>query len=1238
MNQPLKSRLVLLVSLLLLIISVGAYYSVQDRGEINEKGYLQSVSSKLREELLSVQDEAIYLASIIQKSDVPTFSKLVDNSDYKYYVFRNNHLYFWSDNSFAPKPELLRNDKKVFFLQQKNGKHLVYRESLIKRGDLFEIFFFIPLTKEYAIENAYLSSGLNEEIFGNSGVSLFTGSPDYPYSIKAPDGEYLFSLKFSPASNVQDSKWYWLVFYLSATGIAGIIIWMFYVTTAIRKKGFTGASMAVLFLFLAILRGMLLLLNYPFSVVQFKIFNPRYFASSVVSPSLGDLLLNIIFFFIFSVYFLNHYRQTLVLKKILASTGRIRKALSVALLVLAFYSLFCVFETLYILFSNAQWTLDITDNIDFSIFRIISLVVFVLLFGLFLVYSNVFTRLFLSLNKNKSSGAFLSFSIASIISFFLMLLLTENFLFAFLVIIGYFGIVLYLRMPALYFRFRYSSYIYLLFSACAASAIAAFVIFRVNEKTDLFNKERFANQLLVENDVLGEYLLNEAASLIRNDQFIQGRLLNPFASKDGIEQKIRRVYLGEYFDRYDIKVYVFDPNGTVYDQNADLNSWKDVLGYRADQFQTDYKDIYLIHDIGKRGFRRYLSYNKIYRNKAVIGHILIELKQKRIVPHSVYPELLVDKRFLQPWENKNYSYAIFDEDELLYSYGQYNYQHLFSPSDLAGENSLFEKGAVRNSFHHYALKSQTEGGKRYAVVSSQGYPVKDLFSNFSFFFLVLILFLMLLIVLYSLDFTRRKLALNFSTKIQIYLNLAFFLPLLIISITTLSIITSTYRENLNKAFIKKAETVTNSINSYLQSSRNMRKNGETIENLLLEKAKFIDTDVNLYDRRGRLLFSNQPLIYEMGLMSRLMNPEALSKIYDNRNNVFMQAESVGKLNYNSVYIAIRSFETGDVLGVLSIPFFESKQEVDKQLIEVLTTIVNIFVSIFLLFLFVSYFLSKLLTVPLELITQRIRRISLSGHNEPLQWNTRDEIGLLVGEYNKMLIKLQESKEALSKSEKESAWREMAKQVAHEIKNPLTPMKLSIQHLQRAVKDDSVNTREKTEKTLHILLEQVNNLNEIATSFSSFAKMPVPKAQRFDVSAVFRRIIALHSTNSELTIHSTVPDKKYEVTGDEQLMGNIFTNLLINAMQSVPQGTKAVVYANLTEKEGKVLLEVRDNGSGIPEKIRDKVFIPNFSTKYAGSGLGLAIAKRGVEHAGGRIWFETMEATGTSFFIELPLTA
>jgi nitrogen fixation/metabolism regulation signal transduction histidine kinase len=271
------------------------------------------------------------------------------------------------------------------------------------------------------------------------------------------------------------------------------------------------------------------------------------------------------------------------------------------------------------------------------------------------------------------------------------------------------------------------------------------------------------------------------------------------------------------------------------------------------------------------------------------------------------------------------------------------------------------------------------------------------------------------------------------------------------------------------------------------------------------------------------------------------------------------------------------------------------------------------------------------------MTQRMRQTNLDRLNQTIEWHSEDEIGELVKEYNRMLAKLEESKFSLAQSEKQSAWREMARQVAHEIKNPLTPMKLTLQQLQRKLSDiNSVNDRA-VNRTLDSLLDQIDNISDIATSFSEFANMPIPQNELVELTSVLHKAAHLYADDKRVDIRCQIQEGPIWVVGDRQLLMRIVTNLIINGIQSVSPDEYPIIDLRLFTSDDKAIIEVRDNGQGIPESIRSKVFLPNFSTKQGGTGIGLALSKRGIEHAGGSIWFETGINAGTSFFISMPIT-
>jgi nitrogen fixation/metabolism regulation signal transduction histidine kinase len=276
-----------------------------------------------------------------------------------------------------------------------------------------------------------------------------------------------------------------------------------------------------------------------------------------------------------------------------------------------------------------------------------------------------------------------------------------------------------------------------------------------------------------------------------------------------------------------------------------------------------------------------------------------------------------------------------------------------------------------------------------------------------------------------------------------------------------------------------------------------------------------------------------------------------------------------------------------------------------------------------------------LTKPLRIIKQQISNIKFGAHNEALKWKSNDEIGNLVTEYNNMLVKLEQSSELLAKSERESAWREMAKQVAHEIKNPLTPMKLNIQHLQRVVETSPDDINERVTKVSQMLIEQIDTLSHIATEFSNFAKLPNATLEVINVFDVLQNVTNLFKQNTacDITLNGKDP---LLIKADKEQCLRIFTNLLKNAEQSIPENRKGKIMIEAFTREASVVIHIKDNGVGIPDAIKPKLFTPNFTTKSTGTGLGLAMVKNSVVSFNGTIGFETEENKGTVFTIIFPL--
>jgi nitrogen fixation/metabolism regulation signal transduction histidine kinase len=329
-------------------------------------------------------------------------------------------------------------------------------------------------------------------------------------------------------------------------------------------------------------------------------------------------------------------------------------------------------------------------------------------------------------------------------------------------------------------------------------------------------------------------------------------------------------------------------------------------------------------------------------------------------------------------------------------------------------------------------------------------------------------------------------------------------------------------------------------------------------------------------------------------------------------------------------------ENGEPYAYLNIPYLNSQKELNQEISNFLVTLINLNAFIFVLAGAIALMVTNRITNSFTLIGSKMKDINLRKANEEITWNFNDEIGALVNEYNKMVRKLEESAQALAKSEREGAWREMARQVAHEIKNPLTPMKLSIQYLQRSIKENNPNVKELGEKVATTLIEQIDQLAKIAGDFSQFAHISTVKVEEFDVHTVLSSLVDLYSGNQKLELVWNKADAPAIIQADRTQVNRLFTNLLQNAIEASVGKENIKVKIDEKIEVNRLLISVTDEGMGIPVEKQDKIFTPNFTTKSSGTGLGLAICKGIVERANGKIWFETVEGKGTTFNVLLPL--
>ncbi|MDB5274786.1 MAG: sensor histidine kinase [Chitinophagaceae bacterium] len=1147
-------------------------------------------------------------------------------------IYKNKELIYWSTYQYVPQWKNIEHVDKAGIISDAKGKYLTYRTHFNKGENHYDVVSVHPLYRNYPIANNYLKSGTDKVIFGSDNGRIVIDPTSGFVNIKDNEGNFLFAYELEQNYVLQTS----ILVLLLLVSVVAYFLWLFIGLKRWYFKGkYHSEKVFVLLLSFGISVKLLLYMLSKWSLLEgIALFDPSYFAYSVFSPSIGDFFINAVIGCLISAFIYRHYLSFAWTKRMLLIKGRGRLLFANLLLLCSFGMFVEVYHIMDILQRHSQSVMDITSSVDFDWLRVLS-VLTLLLVGLSYYYINhTIIRVSVQLASKKSIVLLMivitcclslvlyyTYSSACLLPFIHLLLLT---------IILYTG---YIREVSL---MRYQAYLYFFFYAIEIAWVLAFAVQGYYVEKLNRDKEKYYYQLFVDNDIQGEYLLHDALDNIAKDAYIKNVLLSPFGDKEEqVEHKIRKIHLSNYFDKFDINVFLFDANQKNY---ADTTGKNDLSRFTNSflnkKFRTQFPNIYLVEEPSNSEAKKYYCFQRITYGKLILGYLVIELKYKKIQPNSVYPELLVDRKYKKNIPEGAYNYAVYEDDKLIYSSGVLNYYSTLNKEDRKALDVNWA-GIFKGDFHHWAKKN--EAGQL-IIISSEASRSYVLITNFSFFFIINVFILLVLVLVNLILFRFSKKSVSYASRIQVYINIAFFLPLSIMSIVSLSVITNNYLDGLNKKITGTAEEISVLVAGILDQKKGKTISWTNTQDKITDLSRYSEVDLNVYTNKGVLYYSNQQDIYKKEIVSRQLNPKAYSAILEQRNQAILLNENIGELDFKMVYTAIRSQESGLIYGVLSVPFFESKNELDEQLIQVLNTIMNLFSFTFIALLILSYFASKYLTYPLHMITQKLSRISLTSENEPLQWTGDDEIGRLITQYNSMLKVLEENKKMLSRTEKESAWREMAKQVAHEIKNPLTPMKLSLQHLIRRIDDEKdlpLSHKEGLMNTIHSLLSQIDNLSDIAGSFSAFAKLPEPIMEAFDLTALIKEISLFYASSSPLKLEMQHTESLF-IKGDQGWMHNVLNNLIINAYQSIPANQKAEVTLGYTFQQDSVLIYVKDNGAGIPEEIREKVFQPNFSTKFAGSGIGLALAKRGVEYMGGKIWFETMEHQGTTFYIHLPI--
>ena len=1236
-NRSLKDNIYLLfISLLLLAVSI--FTGKAPSAESLTKKYSQELqnyiyTSEAKFENL-IQNKASIDNLISAKRDVDFFEKIADEKQHLF-VYKNikgfTQLTFWSTQDIIPDNLIVTGKHNSFFKKLANGYFFIQRKEISDRI----VVSLTPIKLLYSIASNYLANDfcINPTLGSNFEISFEKNNSPIVNS----KGAFLFSLKNINPGEKSNSR---ITIWLRIFSLIPLLLFLHFSSILLyRKRGFLFAT-TFLFLSLFILRS---LTYYFFNILQlrsFELFDPSIYGAGLVLRSLGDLLINALLFFWVISFIKNNIKGAIFYKK------PITEITKWAILVVGVFSVLLITyftgEVIKSMVADSQISFDVLNFFTLNIYSIIG---FVVLCCIAISYYYLCRTIFFLL-QNVFSGF--------TIPFFLLLTIVGLFLLSFKIgnINGGFELYGLLWLLIFFFLIRYElSGIFsgsiiisrMVFWLFFFSASISLVIIFENGRKELRNRQHYAELIAAKTNPINNVLLNTA--LTDFNPTLLAEKFNLFYD-EGTAAIIKDSFSNNNFkgftDKYETKILVYDSLENPLN-NLDPVSFNSITGIVTTQakptavkgllyYYSGYDEINYISRIVVRDF-----------NNRLLGYVFVVINALNSSAQNLTPQLFTNTKNNSIENSNDYSYAVYDKGKLITSHNDYAFSSRYQDKYFAGRSFLMD---TKNNYNELWYNA---GADKYVVLVKENRILIELITLFSYLFCAFLIlsalsWLVATFVKSRFDVSILQKKFQLTIKQQVHGTIIFFsiFSFLIIGIATILFFINRYERNNKETLSRTIKNIEEEVTAGI-SEENLQENvfnynflsaASTRENLITNLAKINGLDINLYSLSGDLQTSSLPLPYAKGIISTKMNPLAYYHLNNGKEIQYFQKEKIGSLNFMSGYIPVTDSSGKDV-AYLNIPNYISQTKIKEEISNFLITIINLNAFIFLIAGIVALIITNRITNSFSFISDKMKKINLGKTNELLVWNKNDEIGALVNEYNKMLLKLDESAASLAKSERESAWQEMAKQVAHEIKNPLTPMKLSMQFLQKSIESGAPNIKELGARVSATLVEQIDHLSQIAGEFSRFATIEKATPEVFNINEALLSIKQLYSTDDKTDFTWRLIDDKIHIKADKTHVNRILTNLILNGIQAVGENDKPQILVEETITDSKVEIKITDNGTGISDEIKPRIFMPNFTTKSSGTGLGLAMCKRMAEQAGGDLRYETSD-TGTSFFLILPL--
>ncbi len=1185
----------------------------------SEQNHIKNFEKKLHQKEVAIEKLLLNFAKEIEvsnyddlfKKQLISYKSLYNTDGFVLLVYENDSLKFWSDNHIPVENFLLKIclDSKIVKLN--NGLFEVRRKELNNKV----IIGLILIKNDYSFNNEYLKDEYATGFNLPANTNISETKSNSVNDVFSKEKHYLFTL-----NKVEHEAHLWMEY----VQIICFLICLIFLVLLIEQScfrlfhqyGFYSYYLCFGVL-LALIRIGLLKLGFPEALYNTELFSPTIYAHTAYIPSLGDLLLHAA---LLAAYFYGLYAH---IKSNLNSEKQNYKVLS---------GLNLAFALLTVLSINVIISLVNDSKINVNVNNLISLNAYSYLgyisIGLLLT-SLYYVGQVLIIQQKKYNIKIVSgfFALALVLcATFLLLHVSLQYV---LIPLAWFALQEVLEYNTFTSNYTTKSIFYLTLASVFTTIIIRNEISLSNEQKLKF----LAENLAIERDPVAEFLSIDLKEKIPKDSLLINSLLSNNTEENTFLNRLKQKYFNGYWEKFDISFYAYDSLCNPISKSP--GAVFDKYSFFEDLFKKNNNRNFCYlpaEKSAKSGFLlKYELYKNVNNKPKFIAYVFIEAGSKYLSDEIGFPLLLLDNTVDNQKEFSNLSFAIYRDSLLSKHHGKFIYNSLLSFYDKANRNKSNVFFDFRE-YKHFGLKTNSST----YIVSIKNENWFNALTFFSYLFSIYSLLFLLLIALVN---PNRFLSLKKYTlrnRIQSLPIVMVLVALILFGAGTVYFIVKQYEQKNAENLTERLQSVLREIEYKLGDENSITFSSEDYLTYILSKfSNVFLADINLYDPDGNLIALSRPKIIEEGLISAKMNPEAYLQMVINKQAQFINKEQIGNLNYLSAYIPFVN-RNNKLMGYLNIPYFAKQTELENEISTLLVTLINIYVFLIVISLLVTLFIANRITGPLQMLQQKLANISLGKKNETIEWNNKDEIGNLIIEYNRMILELSESAERLAKSERESAWREMAKQVAHEIKNPLTPLRLNAQLIQRAYQEQSPQFDEKFKKFTTMLIEQVDTLAQIANEFSNFAVMPKPKLTKVNLSDVIQNAVTLFRTTTASEINFNLLTDNDIIDADKEQLLRVFNNLIKNALQAINDEKNGAIEINLKKEKNGLLVQVIDNGIGMNDEQKKMIFVPNFTTKTGGMGLGLAMVKSILENINSTISFTSIENEGTVFELRFPL--